>query len=92
MIQGIDTSYLVAAELASHPRHAASFDLLERLDHDGNELALAPQVLAEFVHVVTDSRRISVPLNVATALERAELIWNRTLVLQVFPDATAKRT
>ena len=28
MIQGIDTSYLVAAELASHPRHAASFDLL----------------------------------------------------------------
>jgi len=54
MIHGVDTSFLVATELASHTRHRAGRALLQRLVEAGDNLALAPQVLAEFVHVVSD--------------------------------------
>ena len=89
MIHGIDTAFLVAAELASHIRHDACRALLQRLHRSGDEFALAPQVLAEFVHIITDSRRCSTPLDMPTALQRAELIWHSTQVTQIFPDATA---
>jgi predicted nucleic acid-binding protein len=70
MIHGIDTSFLVATELAVHSRQAASRKLLHRLDQAGDQLALAPQVLAELVHIVTDPRRCSAPLAMPTALQR----------------------
>ena len=90
MIHGLDTSFLVATELASHGQHAASHGLLQRLSHAGDNFALAPQVLAEFVHVVADPRRCSTPLTVPAALERAELLWNAAQVVQVLPDQAAE--
>jgi len=89
MTHGLDTSFLVATELATHAQHNTSRALLQHLAQAGDNLALAPQVLAEFVHVVTDPRRCSNPLAMSAALERAELIWNAVQVLQVFPNATA---
>lgn len=89
MTHGVDTSFLVATEVASHARHGVSRALLERLDHAGDRLALAPQVLAEVMHVVTDPRRCSSPLTMSAAIQRAGLIWNATQVLQVFPDMSA---
>lgn len=49
--------------------------------------ALTPQILAEFIHVVTDSRRFSSPLNLEQAVERAEIWWNAAEVVHVFPSA-----
>lgn len=89
MIRGIDTSFLVARELASHARHQQSRNLLESLDRNGDRFALTPQVLAEFVHVVTDGRRCAAPLDVATAVQRAEQVWTATQVMQVFTDSLA---
>ncbi len=89
MPHGLDTSFLVATELKAHSRHGASRALLQRLVQADDHLALAPQVLAEFVHVVTDPRRCLRPLALPAALERAQLIWNAAQVLQVFPDAAA---
>jgi len=88
MIHGIDTSFFVAVELASHPRHQASRALLERITKSGDKVALAPQVLAEFAHVITDPRRCVDPLSVPAAMDRAERIWNAKQVIQVFPDAS----
>ena len=89
MIHGIDTSFLVATELASHSRHADSRRLLDQFSRAGDRFALAPQILAEFVHVVTDGRRCANPLDVTAALERAELVWNATETVQIFPGAAA---
>ncbi len=89
MIHGLDTSFFVAVELASHPKHQASRALLARISGPGDNVALAPQVLAEFAHVITDFRRCVDPLDMPSALERAERIWNAIQVIQVFPDATA---
>lgn len=89
MTHGLDPSVVVASELAGHTRHGASRALLERLGQGEGTVALAPQVLAEFVHIVTDPRRCATPLHRPTALERAELIWHATQVTRVFPDAAA---
>ena len=57
MIHGVDTSFLVAVELVSHARHGDSRCLRDRFLKGGEQFALVPQVLAEFVHIVTDPRR-----------------------------------
>ena len=87
MIHGIDTDFLVAVEVADHPFHAQADALLTRLLDDGHELALAPQTLAEFIHVVTDARRMPQPLTMTAAISRAEQWWQAAEVVRVFPDA-----
>lgn len=89
MTYGLDTSFLVAAELVSHSRHEASRAIAQQIAQSEDNMALAPQVLAKFVHAITDPRRCMVPLTVPDALERAERIWNAAKVIKVFPDVTA---
>ena len=57
----------------------------------GDRLALAPQVLAEFIHVVADKRRFAVPLSVEAAVERASNWWRAEEVLPIYPSAEATR-
>lgn len=84
MIKGLDTTFLVQAEIVGHPGHAAARALLERILGEG--LALAPQVLAEFVHVVTDPRRFERPLEMSQALARADLWWRGSEVSRILPS------
>jgi predicted nucleic acid-binding protein len=86
MAKGLDTTFLIQAEVSEHPEHGASRDLLHRLLAEGDALSLAPQVLSEFVHIVTDPRRFERPLSMGQALSRAEHWWQATEVSQVFPS------
>jgi predicted nucleic acid-binding protein len=64
MIYGIDTTFLVQVELREVPGHkVARAWLREILSKHPQPLGLAPQVLTEFIHVVTDPRRIAAPLS-----------------------------
>ncbi|MBX3269933.1 MAG: PIN domain-containing protein [Sandaracinaceae bacterium] len=86
MIHGLDTSFLVQVEIAQHPGHeTARGQLDERLDR-GDSFALAPQVLAELIHVVTDPRRFERPLSQAQARRRAEAWWQASEVVQTLPN------
>ena len=87
MIHGLDTSFLVAVEVSSHKEHASARSRLQKLLKAQDAFALAPQILAEFVHVVTDSRRFSSPLTVEQAVGRAEIWWNAAEIVHVFPTA-----
>jgi len=87
MTHGFDTSFLVAAEVGSHEENAASRAQLQKLLKAQDVFALAPQVLAEFIHVVTDPKRFSSPLTLGQAIERAEIWWNAAEVVHVFPTA-----
>ena len=89
MTHGLDTSFLVAVEVACHPDHAAARTLADGLRQNGDHFALAPQTLAEFVHVVTDPKRFTAPLNLPQALERARIWWNASDVERVWPDESA---
>lgn len=89
MIHGLDTSFLIAVELTTHPRHAAARQLLKSLAGDGDRFALCPPVLAEFVHVITDARRCSLALDIPAALLRAEQLWTAAETVQVFSSTRA---
>ena len=68
MTHGLDTSFLLAAEIVEHAHHAEALRLLGELLARGDRVAIAPQVLTEFVHVVTDERRFQQPFSMETAL------------------------
>lgn len=86
MTHGLDTDFLVAAEVRDHPFHGTADALLTSLLDQGHDFALAPQTLAEFIHVVTDARRMPQPLSMAEAIARAEHWWQAAEVVRVFPD------
>jgi predicted nucleic acid-binding protein len=89
MTHGIDTDFLVAVEIVEHPFHREADALLQSLLADGHDLALAPQTLAEFIHIVTDGKRMPQPLVLAEAINRAEHWWQAAEVVRVFPDGQA---
>lgn len=84
MTHGLDTSFLVAMELAAHAEYSACRKRYQRLYEAGDSFALSPQVLAEFIHIVTDPRRFSLPLTMEQANERAQMWWNATGIVHVF--------
>jgi predicted nucleic acid-binding protein len=87
MIHGLDTSFLVAVEVASHEEHAHCRAQLQKLLKAEDQFALAPQVLAEFIHVVTDAKRFASPLTLELAVERAGIWWNAAEVVHALPTA-----
>ncbi len=87
-----DTTFLVELDLLEHPNHVRAHERLRREILDsGQPLVIAPQVLAEFVHIVTDPRRFTHPLSIDGALERAAFWWNAAEVRQAFPTAESTR-
>jgi hypothetical protein len=86
MIHGLDTSFLVAVTMQEHAEHGAARQTLARLLTATDHIAVAPQVLAEFIHVATDPRRFRQPLDMATACRAADQWWTSRDVVQVFPN------
>lgn len=89
MTHGLDTSFLVAVEILEHPRHGDAWALLRKLLADGDRFALAPQVLAEFVHTTTDPRRFQTPLSMEVVLGHSARWWNATEVDHAATDDQA---
>ena len=89
MIHGLDTGFLVAAELVEHAEHVAARDTFARLLATSDLVAIAPQILAEFIHVATDPRRFAQPLDTAAACRIAEQWWTASDVVHVFPGDAA---
>ena len=92
MTVAIDTDFLVAVEIRDHLFHKPADAVLGRLLEEGHKLAVAPQMLAEFVHVVTDSKRLKDPLSMEEALARAEYWWQAREVVRVYPEGDAVST
>jgi predicted nucleic acid-binding protein len=86
---GLDSSFLVAAEVSCHADHVAARTLADSLRKQGDRFALTPQALAEFVHIVTDAKRFTAPLTMPQALERAQVWWDAVEVERVWPDEAA---
>jgi predicted nucleic acid-binding protein len=91
MTHGLDTGFLVAAAVSEHAENPAARETLARVLAAGDQIAIAPQVLAEFIHIVTDPRRFTHPLDVAAARQLAEQWWTARDVLRVYPDDGATR-
>jgi len=70
---GIDTSFIVAYEIAEHAKHAAARLFASERHAEG--FAVAAQVLTEFCHVVTDPRRFKRPLSMQEAVRTSRRWW-----------------
>lgn len=89
---GIDTTVLVAHEIEEVPGHRRVREkVAELVGADGERLALAPQVLQEFLHVSTDPRRFVRPLGMEDALKRADFWWRSAETVQCFGDDVSTR-
>lgn len=84
---GIDTDFLVRLSISDHPGREAAVALRDRHLAAGDRFVLAPQVITEFVHVVTDSRRFTHPLTMSKALAMAKLWCEAGEVEALFPSA-----
>ncbi len=91
MTHGLDTGFMVAAEVPEHAQHAAARSTLTRLLKAGDLIAVAPQVLAEFIHVITDPRRFTRALDMTAACQLAEQWWTARETVRVFDDDGATR-
>jgi predicted nucleic acid-binding protein len=89
MLIGVDTTFMVEADIVDHAFHVRARSLLHDLIKKGDQLAIAPQVLCEYLHVVTDPRRFEQPLTVETARARVRQWWTSRETRPVFPDANA---
>ncbi len=85
---GADTTFLVQLEAVEHPDHESALALLHReIVTPSVPLGIAPMVIAEFLHIVTDSRRFSSPLSMEVATRRARYWWSCHEVTHVFPNS-----
>lgn len=82
----IDTDFLVRLSIANHPGQAVATELRDRHIEAGDRFALAPQVVFEFVHVVTDPRRFTAPLTMPEALRVAQAWWEAAEVEPLLPE------
>ncbi|HMJ89217.1 MAG TPA: hypothetical protein VK530_05350 [Candidatus Acidoferrum sp.] len=68
---GIDTNILVALAVAEHEFHTRTHAILDPMLAAGKPYALTADVVCEFLHAVTDARRVVQPLSMAEALVKA---------------------
>lgn len=83
--KGLDTTFLVCIEIKEHPGHSEAKRFLQSLLNEDEPLGLAPQVLSEFVHVISDPRRFEQPLPMEEALRRANWWWQAREIRQIYP-------
>ncbi|MHB8523324.1 MAG: type II toxin-antitoxin system VapC family toxin [Limisphaerales bacterium] len=67
---GIDANLLVALAAKEHPCHSQAVRVFDRELTADEEIVLSPSVAAEFLHVVTDPRRLTPALDMNDALVR----------------------
>jgi predicted nucleic acid-binding protein len=78
---GIDTNVLVALASKTHPCHSSVVTIFQReLDAD-EEIFLSSSVAAEFLHVVTDPKRLAPALSMTAAID-----WLRRWSFEVTPQ------
>lgn len=86
---GLDTTALIQLCDASNSSHAGIIEKAEAEIAVGNPLLVAPQVIAEFLHVITDGRRFAAPLEMEQAVHWVDVFLANPDVALLFPNSTA---
>ena len=83
----LDTNVLVYAVNADAPQHASSQALVQAAFDRRVHAALVPQILLEFLAIVTNPRRVTRPLDPGQAWEQVEILRVNLPVLGLEPEA-----
>lgn len=82
----IDTDFLIRLAIEEHPGRPVAEAVRDRHLDAGDRFALAPQVIAEFLHVATDGRRFQRPMDMGSALGVAMRWWHAEEVEHLIPS------
>ena len=75
MILGVDTDVLVNWRMKGASKHKLATRLMRREVQAGHRLGFTPQVMGEFIHIVTDPRRFERPMTMSAAIDIARKHW-----------------
>ncbi len=87
----LDTNVLVYASNADAPVHERALAIVERALAGELDAALTPQVLAEYLAVVTDPRRLEHPIAPRDAQGQVDALLDGPMRLLTLGDATTRR-
>lgn len=88
MIIAVDTDVLVHWQMSGAVHHRAVRDFFDhQVGEKGVRLGLTAQVLHEFMHVTTDSRRFPAPMPMPAAIRRSRELWDSPDVVRLWPGA-----
>ena len=80
-------------EIREHPLNERAWAVFRReVLESGERIALAPQVLLEFIHVATDPKRFARPLSMSDAIDRAAYWWSAVETTHIYPNAETMTT
>jgi predicted nucleic acid-binding protein len=82
---GIDTNILVQLCLANHPGNKATLAAVQQELQAGNVIVFTASVVAEFLHVITDSRRFTDALSMTEALDWVDEFLQNSNSVQFIP-------
>lgn len=86
MILGVDADVLISWAMRGSLRHSDARRLIDfEIRERGSSLAITPQVVYEFLHVVTDPRRFEQPFPMEEAIQQATQICNSEDVILLAP-------
>ena len=87
MILALDTDVIVGWMAPESPGHDRASSLVSRhlRQSGGASLGLTEQVLHEFLHIVTDSRRFERPVEMARAVTLARQLWDSRDAVRIRP-------
>ncbi len=87
MIVALDTDVLVHWQVAGTVHHEAVAAWISQLLRvDSSKIGLTAQVLCEFIHVVTDPRRLASPMPMTKAVRRSRDLWDAPEVIRLMPE------
>jgi predicted nucleic acid-binding protein len=94
LICGVDANVLICSAIESMPEHPKVFSFFEDRVLTGElRCGVTFQVLLEFIHVTTDSKRFKSPLALKECLGMVEQYWNASNWHRLFPNSnTGTRT
>ena len=85
MIIALDTDVLAGWAIAGSAGHRALRTFVERHVRRQGRIGLVPQVVFEFLHVVTDPKRFANPLSMPNATALIRDLWQAVEVVQIVP-------
>jgi predicted nucleic acid-binding protein len=83
---GLDCNILVQLAFADHPFNARTVSAVKAEAGGGSQLVIAPLVLTEFLHVVTDAKRFDPPFSMSEALEWRDTFLATPAVRVLLPN------
>lgn len=82
----IDTNFLIDLDIMNSPRHETVYTMFCDWCNTSKDLYIFVDSFLEYLHVVTDAKRFSLPLTMEQALQRINYWKSKSRIKIIYPD------